>query len=256
MISEHAIIDPSAKLGKNVKVGPWTIIGPNVEIGDDCEILSHVVISANTKMGKRNKIYSFAAVGGDPQDIHFEGEETFLEMGDDNTVREYVTINRGSSKGTKLTKIGNKNAILAYAHIAHDCEIGNEVLLVNHATLAGHVIVDDFAVVGAFTAVHQYSRIGSYSFTSRGAKINRDVLPYTLVTGALGEPRGLNLVGLQRRGFSQDQIRVMKRAYSLVYKRGMKQDEILQQLREIAKEHPEVLPMLEWIEQSERGYIR
>lgn len=256
MIHESAIIDPSAKIGKNVSIGPWTQIGPNVVIGDDCDIASHVVIPANTTMGKRNKISSFAAVGGDPQDIDFSGEETYLEMGDDNVVREYVTLNRGSKRGTGITKIGNKCHFLAYVHVAHDCEIGNEVLCTNHATIAGHVIIHDFAIIGALTAIHQFTEIGSYSFVTRGAMVNRDVLPYTLVAGELAEPRGLNIIGLQRRGFNEEQIRAMKNAYNLVYRRGLKQEEMLKELKALADEHDIVRSMYDAISESQRGYMR
>ena len=255
-IHPNAIIDSSAKIDEDVCIGPWTVIGPNVEIGAGTQIDSHVVINSNTKMGERNKIYTFASVGGDPQDLSYNGEQTHLEIGDDNIIREYVTISRGSVAGGGVTRIGNKNNFLAYAHVAHDCTIGNEVLFVNTATIAGHVKVDDYAILGAFTAVHQYCRIGSYSFITRSADITRDVLPYMLVTGPSEVPHGLNLVGLRRRGFSKKTMSALKRDCHIIYRRDLKLKEIRDELVEMSVDTPEIKLVLEVMDSSSRGIVR
>jgi UDP-N-acetylglucosamine acyltransferase len=256
MIDETARIDASAKIGANVSIGPWSIIGPDVEIGDNTEIGAHVVISRDTKIGKRNKIHAFAAIGGDPQDLRYQGEDTFLEMGDDNIVREFVTIHRGSSSGVGTTRIGNNNWFLAYSHVAHDCVIGNEVKLINNATLGGHVIVDDYATVGALCAVHQFCRVGSYSFLSHGAMITQDVLPYIIVVGDSAKPCGLNVVGLKRSGFSATTISDLKRAYHIIFLRGLKLKEIKEELGTMAENSPEVNMFLEILNHSKRGFVR
>ena len=200
-IDSRASIHPSVVIGNNVSIGPWVMIGPNVEIGDNTKIHSHVVIDRDTKLGKNNVIHSYAALGGDPQDLGYKGEDTYLEMGDGNIVREFVTINRGSATGKRITRVGNKNFFLAYSHVAHDCQLKNEILMVNNATLAGHVTVDDYVILGAFTAVHQFCRVGAYSFLSRATEISKDVPPYMLVKGLPGFPCGLNKVGLKRPWF-------------------------------------------------------
>lgn len=256
LIDETARIHPSAKLGTNVSVGPWSVIGPDVEIGDDTQIGAHVVIAQNTKMGKRNKIHQFAAIGGDPQDLHYYGEDTFLEMGNDNVIREFVTIHRGSTRGRGITQIGDKNWFFAYSHVAHDCVIGNEVRLVNNATLGGHVVIDDYATVGALCAVHQFCRVGSYSFISHAAMINQDVLPYITVVGESARPCGLNVVGLRRCGFSAATISELKRAYHVIFLRGLKLKEIRHELSLMAQNHPEINLYLEIIDQSKRGFVR
>ena len=256
MIDSSAIIDPSAKLHPSVKVGPWAIIGPNVELGENTEIHAHAVITRDTIMGKNNQVHPFSVLGGDPQDLGYKGEPTQLIIGDNNIIREYVTISRGSHHDKRKTIIGNNNFILAYCHIGHDCRIGNHVLFTNNATLAGHVTVEDYAKLGAFIAVHQFCHVGSHSFITRGALVNRDVLPYTIVTSHTSETRGLNLVGLQRAGFSDDTIRQLKRAYNVIFRRGLKLEEILNELKPLAKESPEVSLLVNQIESSERGFIR
>lgn len=255
-ISPQAIIDPSAKIGNDVSIGPWTYIGPNVEVGDGCQIASHVVIHCNTKLGQRNKIYPFASIGGDPQDIHYAGEPTYLEMGDDNIVRESVTLNRGSANGTGVTRIGNKNCFLAYSHVAHDCTIGNEVLFVNNCCVAGHVTVEDYVIMGAFTAVHQFCVIGAYSFLSRATEVSKDVPPFMLVKGIPGAPCGLNTVGLRRRGFTDANMSALKKAYQIMYRRGLKMEEVKKELKIMAAVEPKVQMILDLLMRSERGIAR
>lgn len=256
MIDSRAIVDKTAKLHESVIVGPWAIIGPNVEIGENCEIHPHAVITKDTIIGKNNQIHPFSVLAGDPQDLSYQGEQTQLIIGDNNIIREFVTISRGSNHGDRKTVIGNNNLILAYCHIGHDCRIGNHILFTNNATLAGHVVIDDHAKLGAFIGIHQFCRVGSHSFVTRGALVNRDVLPYTMVTSHTSETRGLNLIGLQRSGFSDDTIRQLKRAYNVIFRRGMKLDEALTELRGMAKETPEVNLFVDLIENSDRGFVR
>lgn len=256
LIDARAMVDPSAKIGKNVAVGPWTVIGPEVEIGDDTTIAAHVVIERNVRMGRRNQIHPFACIGGDPQDLNYRGEETWLDMGDDNVVREYVTLNRGSAGGAGVTRIGNKNTFLTSSHVAHDCQIANEVLFTNHATVAGHVTIENYAIMGAFTAVHQFTRIGAYSFLSRATEVGKDIPPFMLVANIPGYPCGLNLVGLRRRGFSNDTLRVLKNAYKIMYRSGLRLDAAVEELKKLADTSPEVQQILDFIKHSERGIAR
>jgi len=255
-IDMRTSIDPTAVIGKDVTIGPWTVVGPHVEIGEGSKIYSHVVIDRNTKIGSHNTLYPYVSLGCDPQDLNYNGDETFLEIGDHNIFREFVTINRGSTGGNGTTTIGNKNCFLAYSHVAHDCKIGNEVLMVNNATTAGHVTVDDYVILGAFTAIHQFCHVGAFSFLSRATEISKDVPPYMLVKGLPGFPCGLNLVGLKRHGFSNETIRGLKQAYQILYRRNLKFDEVIKELEELTKLCPEVQLILDLIHSSERGIAR
>jgi UDP-N-acetylglucosamine acyltransferase len=255
-VDSQSSIHASAKLGVGVSVGPWSIIGPNVEVGDHTKIGPHVVIESNTKLGKNNIISPYVSLGSDPQDLSYRGEETYLEIGDDNIIREFVTMNRGSAAGTGLTKVGDKNFFLAYSHVAHDCCLGNHILMINNATLAGHVHIDDHVILGAFSAVHQFCRIGAYSFLSQATQISKDVLPYLLVKGLPGFPCGLNVVGLKRHGFGNEVIRGLKKAYQILYSSGLKFDEVIKQLKHLTETCSEVQSMLDLIEKSDRGIAR
>lgn len=255
-IHVNSVVDPSAIIHESVKIGPWAVIGAGAEIGSGTVIHPHVIIGPNTKIGRNNEIHPFSVIGGDPQDTTYRGEKTLLIIGDNNVIREYVTISRGSIKGDGSTVIGNHNFILAYCHIGHDCRVGNHILFTNNATLAGHVVVDDHAKLGAFTAVHQFCRVGSYSFITRGALVNHDVLPYVIVTSHTCETRGLNLIGLQREGFSEDTIRQLRRAYNIIFRRSLKLGEIVGELKVLAQESPEVSLFLDLIQGSDRGFVR
>jgi len=255
-VDNRASIHPSAVIAKNVTIGPWAVIGPNVEIGEGTHIHSHVVIDKNVKLGRNNRIYPYASIGCDPQDLGYRGEETYLEVGDGNIFREFVTINRGSTSGHGVTKIGNKNFFLAYSHVAHDCTLGNEILMVNNATMAGHVNVDDHVILGAFTAIHQFCHIGAYSFLSRATEVSKDVPPYMLVKGLPGYPCGLNAVGLKRHGFSTEAMRGLKQAYQILYRRQLKFDVVLKELEALASTCSEVQSILDFIHASERGIAR
>lgn len=255
MIHETAVIDPSAKIGKDVSIGPYSVIGPQVEIGDGTWIGPHVVVQGPTRLGKHNKIYQFASVGEAPQDLKFKGEETWLEMGDHNTVREFCTINRGTAQDHSITKIGNHNLFMAYVHIAHDCVIGSHTVFSNNASLAGHVIVEDYVVFGGFSGVSQFCRVGAHSFIATNAVVIKDVPPYVLVSGHYAKPYGLNTVGLQRRGFSEDAVNDIKRAYKVLYRQGLKVAEAIAVLRE-TEQPAEVNTFLQFIEQSKGGIVR
>ncbi len=257
MIDKFAVVHPSAVIAEDVIIGPWTIIGENVEIGAGTHISSHVVIDKNTKLGKNNRIYSHSTLGSDPQHLSYAGESTWLEIGDDNVIREFVTINRGTvDKG--LTKLGDKNYLMSYSHIAHDCVVGNHVIFANTASIAGHVTIGDHAILGAFSGVHQFVNVGEYSFLGRATKIYQDILPFMLVIGNPGAPRGLNSVGLGRHGFSNDSMNVLKQAFQIIFRRGLKQIEIVAELEAlIAKgSRAEVARLLEAFQASDRGIAR
>ena len=256
MIHETAIIDPAAKLGKNVSVGAYSIIGAKVTIGDDTEIGPHVTINGTTKIGKKNKFYQYSSIGEDPQDLKYAGEETFLELGDGNIVREFCTLNRGTGNGGGLTKIGNSNLLMAYAHVAHDCVVGNNIVLANNASLAGHVQVDDFAILGGLSAVHQFCRVGSYSFAAGGSMIAKDVPPFVMVSGYYAKPFGLNSEGLRRKGFSEDVIAEIKKLYRVVYRKNLTLKEALVELHENFDDSDARALFLEVLENTQRGIVR
>ena len=255
-IHPSAIIDPSARIGKDVSIGAFCVIGAHVEIGDGTRIGSHVVIDGPTRIGRENQIYSFSALGGDPQDKKFHGERSELVIGDRNTIREFVTFNRGTADDEGITRIGDDNWIMAYVHIAHDCIVGNRTIFANASSLAGHVTVEDFVILGGFTLVHQFCKVGAHAFTSMGSVINRDVPPFVTVAGKYAEPHGINSKGLKRRGFGQERIMSIKRAYRTLYKSGLPLAEARVQLAEAAKDAPDVRVMLDFIDRSERSLVR
>ncbi len=256
MIHETAIIDPSARIADNVEIGAYSIIGADVEIGRDCWIGPHVVINGPTVIGCENKIFQFASVGEQPQDLKFSGEITQLIIGDRNTIRENVTLHRGTKDGGGITRIGNDNLLMAYVHVAHDCQIGNHVILANSASLAGHVQVDDYAILGGFSLVHQFSRIGAHSFSSMGSAINRDIPPYVTVAGNYAQAHGINKVGLKRHGFSNEAIRAIVNAYKLLIRSHKPRADVLDEVLSIAADYDEVKAFVEFIQTSERGVVR
>ena len=256
MIDSRAIIDPDTKIAPDVRIGPYTIIGPGVEIGAGTEIASHVVIHTNTRMGRNNKISSFAILGGDPQHGAYKGESTYLQIGDDNIFREYCSIHRGTASGRGLTRVGDRNFFMAYAHVAHDCLIGNEVVLANSAGVAGHVTIGDYVVLSPFSGVHQFVHIGAYSFLGGGTLVGQDIPPYLLVTRIPGGPRSLNLIGLKRRGFSDETIRKLRRAFSVVYRQDLKLSDAITKLYEMLPDCPELKPFIAVLENTKRGISR
>ena len=256
MIHQTAIIDATAKIADDVSIGPYSVIGADVEIASGTWIGPHVVINGPTKIGKNNKIFQFSSIGEDPQDLKFAGETTYLEIGDENTIRENVTISRGTEDGGNYTRIGNHNLMMAYVHIAHDCQIGNNIILANSASCAGHVEVGDNAILGGFTLVHQFSKIGNHSFTSMGAIINQDVPPYVVVASSYGKAGGINKVGLKRSGYSDEVIRAIVNAYKLMIRSKKPRDQAMSEAADLINQYPEVKLMADFISNSERGIIR
>ncbi len=256
MIDSRAIIDPSARLADGVKVGPWSIIGPNVEIGEGTEIGSHVVIKANTRIGKGNSIYQFASVGEDPADKKFAGEDTWLEIGDNNIIREGATLHRGTGSGGGYTRIGSGNLLMAYVHIAHDCIVGNNTVFANNAGLSGHVQVDDWAILGGFAGVNQFLRVGAHAMIGGMTHISHDVPAYVIVSGSPPAVRSVNTVGLERRGFDEASIRQIREAFKVLYKRGLSLQEAQEQIAAMATGNPVLEVFLASITGSLKGIHR
>lgn len=256
MIDERAVIEPGAQIGRNVSVGPFSIISADAEIGDDTWIGPHVVVSGRTRIGRRNRVYQFSSLGEAPQHLGYGGEDTMVEIGDDNTVREYTTINRGTAEGGGVTRIGDNNFLMAYVHIAHDCLIGSHTIFANCASLAGHVTVSDHAILGGFTLVHQFCRIGAHSITGIGCVCLQDVPPFTVAAGNRAEPHGVNVKGLRRRDFTEDDIVALKRAYRVLYRSGLPLQEARERMLQEGGDHGAVGELVEFLGTSERGIIR
>jgi UDP-N-acetylglucosamine acyltransferase len=256
MIDSRADIHSSARIAEGVAIGPWSVIGADVEIGAGTIIGSHVVLKGSTRIGKNNMIHQFSSIGEDPQDKKYrQGDKTLLEIGDNNVIREFCTLNRGTLQGGGVTRIGNGNLLMAYAHIAHDCLVGNHTIFANNATLSGHVRVDDFAILGGLSAIHQFCVIGAHSFIAGTARIVKDVLPFVLVTDK-GEPCGLNVEGLKRREFSAETILNLRRAYKIIYRKGLTVARVLEELRQMVIVCPEIQLMIDLLARSERGISR
>jgi len=256
LIDGTARIHPSAQIAENVTIGPWVMIGEQVSIGAGTRIDAQAVVSKHTKIGKDNHIHAHAVVGGDPQDLSYRDEETWLEMGDGNVVREFVTLNRGSAKEEKVTRIGDHNCFLSYSHVGHDARIGDHVLLVNNAAIGGHAMIEDYAIIGAYAAVHQFTRIGAYSFLVHAAQATYDIPPFMLVKGAPGIPVALNVVGLRRQGFSNDVLRVLKKAHRIMYRENLPLKVVEAELRILATETPEINMILDVMKHAKRGLLR
>lgn len=256
MIHPTAEIHPDARLAEGVQVGAWSIIGADVEIGEGTWIGPHVVVTGSTRIGKNNRIYQFNSIGDVPQDKKFAGEDSRLEIGDGNVIREFCTFNRGTDGGGGVTRVGSDNWIMAYVHIAHDCRVGNGVTMANGTTLAGHVGVGDSVTFGAFTVVHQFCTIGDHSFSAMGTVIFKDVPPFVTVSGNSAKPHGLNTEGLKRRGFDADTLRELRRAYKTIYKQGLTVEQAVSALEPAAASVPEVASLRDFIARSSRGVVR
>lgn len=256
-IHSTAIIDPDARIHPTCRIGPYCVIGAGVELGKNCHLVSHVAIEGPTRLGADNGIFPFASIGMAPQDLTYAGEPTRLEIGDHNEIREYVTINRGTVKGGGVTRVGNNNLIMAYTHIAHDCQIGNHIIMANAATLGGHVTVEDWANVGALCPVHHFVRIGTHSIIGGGSTITRDVLPFSKTAAERGtQAYGLNSIGLERRGFSKDRIKKLHHAYKVLLASKLNTTQALEKLK-AEKDHGEdVDSLIRFIEASDRGVIK
>lgn len=257
MIHATAIIAPGAELDSTVTVGPYAVIGEHVKIGAGTTVGPHTVIEGHTEIGCDNQIFQFASIGAIPQDLKFAGEVSYLKIGDRNRIREFVTIHLGTEDGCGVTTIGDDNLFMAYSHVAHDCIIGNHVILANAATLAGHVEVDDFAILGGLSAVHQFARIGCHVMASGGSMMGQDIVPYAIVQGDRAKVVGLNLIGLKRRGFSSEALSNIKKMYKLVFRSNLKLEEAVAQIEEqFDTSAPEVVTYLDFLKKSERGLAR
>ena len=257
-IHPTAIIHQEAILHKKVKIGAYSVIGKSVELGEGTEIGNHVNITGHTKIGISNKIFHSSSIGEQPQDMKYKDQETYLEIGDRNIIREFCTINTGTVEGNKKTLIGNNNWIMAYVHIAHDCIVKNNIVIANNATLAGHVEIDDYVVLGGFTAIHQFCKIGQHAITMGGTLLSQDVPPYVRAVskGGMAFPNGINSEGLRRRGFTAKAISDIKNGYKFIYMRDNSIDEAKNELAKLALSSSEVGAYLDFIERSNRGLIR
>ena len=255
-IHPSALVDPRAKLGRGVSVGPGSVIGPKAEIGDGCWIGAHVVIDGRIKIGRNNKIFHFASLGAPPQDKKYADEDTAVEIGDNNTIREYVTINRGTALDAGVTRLGSDNWVMAYVHFAHDCQIGSHAIFANACQLAGHVTVGDWVIFGATTLVHQFVHVGAHAFTGMGTYLAQDLPPYVKAAGNMAKPYGINSEGLRRRGFSAEAIAGLKRAYKTLYRNGLSLEEAKRELQAQAAQCAPVGLIVDFLENSKRGFIR
>jgi UDP-N-acetylglucosamine acyltransferase len=256
MIHPTAIIEVGARIASDVEIGAYTLVGPHVAIGPGCRIGPHVVITGHTRLGASNRIFQFASIGEEPQDKKFSGEDSGLEIGAGNTIREYVTINRGTADGGGFTRLGDNNWIMAYCHIAHDCQVGSNVIMANGATLAGHVIVGDHVIFAGYSGAHQFCRVGDHAFLGMYGGVSQDVPAYVMVSGQPPRPRGINSEGLKRRGFNSDQIRNIREGYRLIYRSGKSRDEALSELEQLLPGQPELELMIRTARASTRGLLR
>jgi len=256
LVHATAIVHAGAQLGAGVQIGAYSIIGEHVVVGDGTWIGPHAVIEGHTRLGRDNRVYQFTSVGAPPQDKKYAGEPTRVEIGDRNTLREGVTVNRGTTEDAGVTRVGNDNWLMAYVHIAHDCQVGSHTIMANYTGLAGHVEVGDWAILGGATVVHQFVRIGAHSFTSMGAYLAQDLPPYVMAAGNMAKPFGINSEGLRRRGFSADAIVRVKQAYRTLYRAGLGFEEAKRELEGQAADCPEVRALLEFVQRSRRGILR
>jgi UDP-N-acetylglucosamine acyltransferase len=256
MIDPRAVINTKAELAEDVKVGPFSIIGPDVQIEAGTEIGPHVVIKGPTSIGKDNVIYQFASIGEDPQDKKYADEITRLEIGDRNVIREFCTMHRGTLQDQGITRIGNDNLFMAYTHVAHDCEIGDHVIMANGASIAGHVHVGDHAILGGFTLVHQFTQIGEYSFSAMGSAITQDIPPFVMVGGRPTRPHGINSVGMERNGKSPEVIRQIRQAYKILYKNNLRLEDAIEEMEGMAGESNELSNMVSFLRNVTRGILR
>ena len=256
LIHPTAIVHAKARLGRNVSIGAYSVVGEHAEIGDDTRIGPHVVIHGRTRIGRGNHIFQFSSIGEIPQDKKYAGEPTGLEIGDRNTIREFCTLNCGTAQDAGVTRLGSDNWIMAYVHLAHDCQVGDNTIFANNAQLAGHVHVGDFAILGGFTVVHQFVRIGAHSMTAMGTILLQDLPPYVTAAGNTARPFGINSEGLKRRGYDAEAIAALKRAYKLVFRSGMPLEEARAKIQAEALNQPALVPLAEFLAAPGRGVIR
>jgi len=256
VVHATAIVSLDAVLADGVEVGPYSVIGAGVTVGRGTRVGPHVVIEGETRIGEENRIFQFASVGADPQDKKYRGEASRLEIGDRNVIRECVTVHRGTVQDHGVTRIGNDNLLMAYVHVAHDCVVGSNCVLANNATLAGHVHIDDWAIMGGLSAVHQFGKVGAHAFIANNAAVTRDVPPYVMAVGQPADAHSINAEGLKRRGFTPGQIRNIRAAFRILYRSGLKLAEATAELERLAKDQPELLPLVEFLPTATRGIVR
>jgi UDP-N-acetylglucosamine acyltransferase len=254
-VHETALVDPAADIADDVEIGPFSIVGPKVTIGPGSWIGPHVVLTGRTTIGKNTRIFQFSSIGEEPQDKKYDNEDTELIIGDNNTIRESCTFSRGSAQGGGKTVIGNNNWIMACVHIAHDCHLGDNIIMANNASLAGHVTVGDWAILSGYSLIHQFCTVGEHSLTSFASFVNQSIPPYVTVSGDKAKARGVNIEGLKRRGYSRDQIKQVRRAYRILYRSGLPLEEAKQQLLEMSKQHGEIKPWVDFLEITDKGFI-
>jgi len=255
-IHETALVDPAAQLAEDVEVGAFSIIGPRVSIGQGSRIGPHVVVTGRTTIGRNTRIFQFASIGEEPQDKKYAGEDTELIIGDNNTIRELCTFSRGTIQGGGKTIIGNDNWIMACVHIAHDCILGDNIIMANNASLAGHVTVGDWAILSGYSLIHQFCNVGEHSFTSFASHVNQSIPPYVTVSGEKARPKGVNTEGLKRRGYTPEQIQQVRRAYKVLYRSGLSLEEAKARLIEMADGHDEIKPLVDFLETTVKSFIR
>lgn len=259
-IHPTAVVDAKAQLGESVEIGPYTIVGAEVSIDEGTTVGPHCVLQGPTRIGRDNKIFQFCSLGADPQDKKYAGEPTRLEIGDRNTIREFCTFNRGTVQDDSLTRLGDDNWVMAYVHLAHDCQVGNKTILANNAALAGHVHVGDWVILGGFTAVHQFCKIGAHAMTGMGSMLSQDLPPFVMASGNLAEAKGINLEGLKRRGFSPERLNAVKQMYRILYRRGLTLDQARMEMDALRAQMPDaadvITLMLDFLATATRGIIR
>jgi UDP-N-acetylglucosamine acyltransferase len=256
LIDSTAIVDSHAELADGVSIGPYSVIGADVKIGAGTVIGSHVVIKGPTSIGKDNRIYQFSSIGEDPQDKKYAAEITRLEIGDRNTIREFTSMHRGTQQDNCVTKIGDDNLFMAYTHVAHDCIIGNNVIMANGASLAGHVHLNNNAILGGFTLVHQFTQVGQYSFAAMGSAITQDIPPFIMVGGKPTRPHGINSVGMERNGISAEDIRLIRNAYKIIYKMNLRLEDAIEKMEELASDSKQLTDMISFLRNVSRGILR
>jgi UDP-N-acetylglucosamine acyltransferase len=256
LIDTRAVISPRAQLGEGVRVGPFAVIGPDVVIGPRTTVGAHAVIEGPTRIGQDNQIFQFASIGAAPQDKKYQGEPTQLTIGDRNVFREFCTMHRGTAQGRGLTSIGSDCLFMAYSHVAHDCDVGSNVILANCATMGGHVQIGEWVQLGGLSAIHQHCKVGAHAFVAGGAILTRDLPPYVMIAGNPAKPNSINAEGLKRRGFTPEQVRNLRAAYRILYRSGLKLTDAVAQLTELARDNAEVQPLLAFIDASTRSLVR
>jgi UDP-N-acetylglucosamine acyltransferase len=255
-IHQTAIVHPNARLAEGVEIGPYSVIGEHVAIGKNTKIGSHVLIEGWTTIGERNHIFPFSSIGTPPQDIGYRDEETYLIVGDENVIRECATVHRATTKEDRKTVIGNRNFLMAYSHVAHDCKLGNNIIMANSVALGGHIVIGDHAIVGGIVAVHQFARIGAYAIIGGQSAVSLDIPPYVSAAGNRAQLYGLNLIGLKRKGFTDKTIATLKKAYKIIFRSGLTQEEAVQKALAEITDCPEVNILVDFIRTSKRGITR